>query len=424
MHIHAVLDKVTKKHGLSAKKYNLDGRVIGTGGGCHVTLGSITASESPFLRQPDLLQSMLTFWQHHPSLSYLFSGRFIGATSQAPRIDEARHDSLFELELAFQDMPKGEVENYWLVDRLLRHILVDVTGNTHRAEFCIDKLFSPDSEFGRQGLLELRAFEMQTHPQLICAQNLLIRALVCAFKKQPYQHRLIRWGTELHDRFMLPHFIWDDFKTVLGYLKNQDFEFDLSCFKPIFDFRFPLIGKMQISGVNIELRNALEPWPVLGEESQNGHTSRCVDSTLERIQLKVTGFTEQKLAISCNNVLVPLHSTGTPGEYIAGIKLKAWNFSNCLHPNIPTTQKLVFDLIDQRLGRSIGGCQYYTQHPGGKNSDELPINEREAETRRNTRFQAFGHTPGEMHIEKTIENFEHPYTLDLRLHTVKQNEFI
>lgn len=412
--IHHILSEVTSKHGLISHKFSLDGRKISTGGGCHITLGGPTPEESPFLKKPEILQSMLTFWQHHPSLSYLFSGLFVGPTSQAPRIDEARHDALYELELAFISLPQGDVENFWLSDRLLRHLLVDVTGNTHRSEFCIDKLFSPDHERGRLGLIELRAFEMQIHPQLNCLQFLLVKTLATIFNDDPYKQNFHRWSTELHDRFMLPHFIWNDFSKVIKHIKHAGFNFNLDWFQPLFNFRFPIIGTAAIQDVQLELRHALEPWPALGEESQNGHTSRLVDSTLERIQLTCTGLNPEKYAITCNGIQVPLKKTSTQGVTVAGIRFKAWNFNNCLHPNISAIPKLVFDVIDKQLKRSVGGCQYFNQHPGGKNPEQLPINQREADTRQRARFEPLGHTPGIVEILQPIANPEHPYTLDLR----------
>lgn len=399
---------------LSTEKFMLDGRRTGTGGGNHIVLGAIRPDDSPFLRRPDLLRSFITFWQNHPSLSYLFAGTFIGPTSQAPRIDEARHDSLYELEIAFAQIPDDGDVPPWLVDRLFRNLLVDLTGNTHRAEFCIDKLYSPDSQRGRLGLLEMRGFEMPPHPQMGLLQSLLIRACLAMFWTQPYKGQLIRWGTQLHDKFMLPYFVKQDLADVLDKLARAGFKFDLDWFTPFFAFRFPECGRAQIGDISLQLRSALEPWPVMGEEPVGGGVSRSVDTTVERVELSVQGLTEGRYQITCNGRAVPLQKTGDEANRVSGIRFKAWAQPSSLHPQMKVHAPLVFDVVDLLNETSIGGFTYHVAHPGGRSFETYPVNENEAEGRRMARFETLGHTPGKVCAAPEEHNAHFPYTLDMR----------
>ncbi|MEP7083233.1 MAG: transglutaminase family protein, partial [Betaproteobacteria bacterium] len=418
VNITQVLYEEARQSRLATEKFMLDGRHTGTGGGNHVTLGGATPADSPLLRRPDLLRSLLTYWQNHPGLSYLFCGQFIGPTSQAPRVDEARDDRLYELEIAFQQLAQktkiGEENLPWLTDRLLRHLLTDLTGNTHRSEFSIDKLYSPDGPTGRLGLLEFRGFEMPPHWQMSLAQILLLRTLVARFWKTPCTSPLTPWGTQLHDRWMLPHFIHADIAQVIRELRSDGYAFDTAWFAPFLEFRFPRYGTVEYDGISIELRQAIEPWHVLGEEMAGSGTARYVDSSVERLQVKVTGMQGNRHALACNRRLIPLTATGAPGEFVAGVRFRAWSPPSALHPTIGVQVPLVFDLVDTANRRSLGGCVYHVSHPGGRNYATFPVNANEAEARRQARFAAQGHTAGVVDYAVEARNPSYPATLDLR----------
>ncbi len=434
---------------LGSEKFMLDGKHTGTGGGNHITLGGVTPSDSPLLRRPDLLRSMIAFWQHHPGLSYLFSTVFVGPTSQAPRVDEGRTEILYELEIAFDQIPDpgdGEVP-FWLVDRLFRNLLIDLTGNTHRAEFCIDKLYSPDSSSGRLGILELRGFDMPPNKQMCLVQLLLIRTLVSWFWEKPYKGKLVRWGTELHDKFLTHHFVREDLKDVVSQLNDAGYAFDLNWLEPFFEFRFPHVGRVKFKDVELSLRSGIEPWNVLGEEMSSSGTARFVDSSVERIEVKAVGLTNERYAILCNGMRIPMTNTGTKGEYVASVRYRAWQPPSALHPNLGVDTPLVFDIFDLWTGKAVAGCTYHVFHPGGRAYDTFPVNSFEAEGRRVSRFYNENHTQGvytpvggvnteirryiqerEMETQepviltpKIIEpDPEYPHTFDLRKYKLKR----
>lgn len=413
-----VLYEEARQTRLGTEKFMLDGRHAGTGGGNHIIIGGDTPQDSPVLRSPDLLRSLIAYWQNHPSLSWLFSGLFIGPTSQAPRVDEARNDSLYELEVAFKELERNTGRfSYtppWLCDRLFRNLLVDASGNTHRAEFSIDKLFSPESSGGRLGLAEMRAFEMPPHERMSLAQHLLLRGLIAKFWNEPYKNGLVRWGTDIHDRWMLPHFCESDFRDVIGDLREAGYPFEFEWFAPHFEFRFPFIGDWEQRDIHIELRTALEPWHVLGEEPGGGGTVRYVDSSLERLQVSVRGLIGDRFTVTVGGYGLPLHPTGANSEAVAGVRYRAWQPPECLQPTIGIHTPLIFDVVDTWNQRSLGGCTYHVAHPGGRSYETFPVNSYEAESRRLARFFRHGHTPGRIKIPPLPTNSEFPFTLDLR----------
>jgi len=409
-----ILYEEARQSRLGTEKFMLDGRHTGTGGGNHIVIGGATPADSPLLQRPDLLRSLLAYWQNHPSLSFLFSSLFIGPTSQSPRVDEARNDSLYELDVAFRQLPAPGNCPPWLVDRLFRNLLIDATGNTHRAEFCLDKLYSPESSSGRLGLLEMRAFEMPPHARMSLAQQLLLRTLIARFWQAPYKNRPVRWGTDIHDRWMLPHFAWSDFNDVIEDLRSSGYPMKVEWFAPHFEFRFPHIGSLDVKNIHLEVRQALEPWHVLGEEPGPGGNVRYVDSSVERLQVKTQGLIDSRHVLAVSGMTVPLHTTGTNGEYVAGVRYRAWQPPSCLHPTIGVHTPLVFDIVDTWNQRSIGGCTYHPAHPGGRSYSTFPVNAFEAESRRLSRFFRQGHTPGTIKPRPIEPNPDFPFTLDLR----------
>ena len=424
VHNYDILFEAALQCRLGSEKFMLDGKHTGTGGGNHITIGGVSPKDSPLLRRPDLLRSMITFWQHHPGLSYLFSTAFVGPTSQAPRVDEGRPEILYELEIAFAQVPdpgEGEIP-FYLVDRLFRNLLIDLTGNTHRAEFCIDKLYSPDSSTGRLGILELRGFDMPPNKQMCLVQLLLIRTLVAWFWEKPYKGKLVRWGTELHDKFLTHHYVREDLKDIVSQLNADGYPFDINWLEPFFEFRFPHVGRVKFKDIELTLRSGIEPWNVLGEEISAAGTARFVDSSVERIEIKATGLVDERYAILCNEMRVPMKNSGTKGEYVASIRYRAWQPPSALHPNLEVDTPLVFDIFDLWTGKSVAGCTYHVYHPGGMAYDAFPVNSYEAEGRRVSRFYSENHTQG-VFIPKEVSKEIKRYIIEKEMETQQKVVF-
>jgi uncharacterized protein (DUF2126 family) len=408
--------------GLHAEKYLVDGRQSGSGGGNHLTLGGPTPLASPFLRRPSLLAGLVTFLQHHPSLSYMFTGLFVGPTSQAPRLDEARHDALYEMEIALRrafDTAQGAAPPPpWLADMLFRHLLVDVSGNTHRAEICIDKLFAPDGPHGRQGLVELRAFEMPPHVRMAVAQMILVRALAAALAEEPYDRPLARYGQSLHDRFLLPFWMWRDFEDVLAFLADRGLALPAEGYRPFVELRCPVVGALVAGDVRLEVRNALEPWNVLGEELGASGTSRYVDSSVERIEVLADGVVPERHRVLVNGQALPMIPTGKAGQYVGGVRFRAWAPPHSLHPHIGIHHPIRLDVLDAWGKRSLGACAYHVWHPEGRAFDSPPLTRFEAAARRAQRFTVEPAMPWPVNPLPSSAHPDAPCTLDLRRYPV------
>jgi uncharacterized protein (DUF2126 family)/transglutaminase-like putative cysteine protease len=344
--------------GLGMQRVTPDGTIIGTGGGGRLSLGGLRPEYSPFLRRPELLSGLIAYFQRHPSLSYLFAGRMIGPSGPAPRPDEGRDAALYELEIALSQMPKGEVSALWRGDRMLRHLLTDPSGAIKHAEIRMDHLYAPERDSKRLGRVFIHAFELAPHPHIAVLHTLLVHALLGRFARASDSGELARWGSALHDRFMLPDVLLSDLREVIEELREVGYPFQIEWFAPLVALRFPELGQVLIGQISLGLQTALEPWPLLAEEVTSGGVSRFIDAANERLQIKLTGLAPGRYVLACNGNSVPLQETGTHGEYVAGVRYKIANPPSTLHPTIAPVGALVFDLIDTWTGRAIGGCTY------------------------------------------------------------------
>lgn len=403
------VDEEARACGLVSHRFGRDGSWQGSGGGCHVVVGGPSPRLSPFAQRPEFLRSILVYWNHHPALSYLFSGLFVGPTCQAPRVDEARHEALYELELAFRQLEGVEPA---MLGRIFRDLLVDVSGNGHRSEICVDKLFDPVAPGGQQGLLEFRALEMPPDPHMNLTLMLLLRALLGRLWKNPERRPLRRLGTELHDRYMLPTFLWNDLLEVLADLREHGLELEPEWFRPHFEFRFPLLGSCRCAGVLLQLRQALEPWPVLGDGAGSNGGSRPVDSSLQRVEVRLSGLDPKRHRVACNGHLLPLEDLGQ-GEWLAAVRFRAWQFAHSLHPTLGVQSPLRFDLLEG--DRVVGSCRYHTLDRNGEAWTDLPAGPEEARTRRECRFEKAVRSAPAADWSEPLPNPEFPLTLDLRL---------
>jgi uncharacterized protein (DUF2126 family) len=253
---------------------------------------------------------------------------------------------------------------------------------------------------------------------MAAAQAILARALVAAFAREPYAHGLVRWGTELHDRFLLPFWLWRDMEEVLVFLEARGVGLPRDAYRPFVEFRCPVVGQLRVGGVSVEIRNALEPWPVLGEEPGAGGTARFVDSSMERVEVRAEGLETERFDVLVNGLAVPLRATGTAGEHVGGVRFRAWAPPSSLQPHLGIHHPLKFDLWDRWAGRSVGACAYHVWHPEGRAFLAPPLTRFEAQARRAQRFTAEGPLPWPWTPRVARPHPEMPHTLDLRRYPV------
>jgi uncharacterized protein (DUF2126 family)/transglutaminase-like putative cysteine protease len=349
--------------GLRAERVMADGRRLPSGGGGQLTLGGTRPVDSPFLKRPQILRALIAYWQRHPSLSYFFAGRAIGPSGAAPRPDEGRDEALYELALALERLPQGESPAPWLTDRVLRHLLADPAGDIKRAEIRVDQLYAPERASLRLGRILISAFETAPEERIAALQSLLVLGLLGRFARHPDSGQLRRWGAALHDRFMLPGVLWEDLRSVIDDLNAAGYPFQLDWFEPLLALRFPVLGKLQLGEITLQLRVAHEPWPLLAEEVTARGVARFIDVANERVQVRLAGLGPDRYVLVCNGQRVPLQGTGVHGEYLAGVRYKVSNPPATQHPTVAPVEALVFDLIDTWNGVAIGGCSYFPPRP-------------------------------------------------------------
>jgi uncharacterized protein (DUF2126 family) len=348
--------------GLRGTRLLPSGEIAATGGGGHLVLGGASMDTNPFLLKPYLLPSFLRFIQRHPSLSYLFSGRFVGPSSQAPRIDESFFEIPRELAHSLASMEEMEAPaSPIMIDAILRNLLLDYNGNTHKAEVSVDKFFNPFMPKGRLGLVEFRSIEMSPDIEQFLAIQALWRALAASFVTKPYQEPLVDWKGKLHDDFLLPFFLEEDLCKVIEYLNESGFSFERDWFLPHLKFRFPILAEEKAGDSLWHLRRALEPWPLLGEQPTASGLVRCVDSSTERLEIRLFAPSKDRkktpVTILVNGWNLPLHPH-PKGGFIGAVRFRTFILPTCLHPQVLPHTPLLIQFFDDS-GKNIGSWNYH-----------------------------------------------------------------
>lgn len=339
-----VLERACAPAGLRSYKQLSAEEQIGSGGGNHLLFGGPSLDENPLFTHPAWVTSMLRYWQHHPSLAYLFTGQYVGSSSQAPRPDECA-SSLYDLEMAYrflEELPPGD--HRYLLSETLRHLHTDTSGNTHRSETSFDKFWNVNFDGGCRGLVEFRAVETLPHARWMSAIALLWHALAAHLLAHPFKEQLVDLGDKLHDSFFLPSFIWADFEKVLRDLRKGGFKLPTTLFREIFDWRFPVMLHHTDGAATLTIRRGHEGWPLLCETPlEGGSTSRFVDTSIERLEFVVTREFAAHHKIFVQGRELPLQRF--PGGRLgAGLRYRRTALYPSLHPGIPPQMPLVLTL--------------------------------------------------------------------------------
>lgn len=401
--------------GLQLTKLQLNGAIHGTGGGAHLAFGGPSEAANPFLQEPKRIVSLLRYWQHHPALSYLFTGQYVGPGSQAPRVDEGPSHGLYELEVACEGIQgMGASADGELLDQFYRNLLTDSSGNTHRSEICFDKFHNPSAPNGKWGIIELRAFETFPQVETMSLIGLFVRTILARLFKAPFTEPLKRYGPLLHDRYFLPAFLWEDVQAICGDLQAHGFDFQAEWLESVLRFRCPTMGRLEVEGGHVDVRQAFESFPLMAEESQDANTVRVVDNSSDRLQLTLSDpdLLEGALLL-VNGVEVPFELVD--GRMICGVRYKCASAYPALHPHVPIQSPLEFEWVDAKTGKTLSAARYHYWNPDAPIYDGRPKTAEEAEQRRAERWQHAGDL-----IDRTPPRFkpkrspEYRYTLDLR----------
>lgn len=408
--------------GLCARKYHFNGRDTGTGGGAHLVFGGPVGDTSPFFLHPGFLPSVIRYFQHHPALSYTFTGAYLGPSSQAPRIDESTFEALYELEIACAGAEQfGTPYNLALFDLMFRDLLMDRSGNTHRAEISVDKLWNPFAGNGRLGLVEFRAFE--THPEAaaLSLTGLFLRAILARLAADPFRAPFVRWAGELHDRFFLPSFLWEDLCAICADLRAHGLPFDEAWLRPLWSWRCPELGRLPATAADstplasgVVFRQALEAWPLLGESPNGGTVSRTVDASMDRIEARVDDATLLERGLLLVNGL-PCEFRASGEGAACGIRFRSFYLTPALHPQVPVHAPLLLEWVDRATLSVVSAARWHVWNPGSVPYAERPADAAEAQKRRAERWEPWPHTVGQARFIPKIDfPPEGRHTLDLR----------